>query len=80
MDKALVTILMAVVVCVSLVFAAGCESDAQTGALIGGAAGAGIGQVAGRDTKSTLIGAAIGTGAGYIIGNEQDKQKAKAEK
>lgn len=77
MDKALVTILMAAVVCVSLVFAAGCESDAQTGALIGTAAGAGIGQAIGHDTESTLIGAGVGAVGGYIIGNERDKDKAE---
>jgi hypothetical protein len=61
------------------VWVCGCQSDAQTGALIGGATGAGIGQLAGRDTKSTLIGAAVGSGAGYMIGNEADKKKTKAE-
>jgi hypothetical protein len=40
--------------------------------------GAGVGQLAGRHTESTLIGAAVGTGAGYIIGNENDKAKTQA--
>ncbi len=62
-----------------LAFVAGCESDAQTGALIGTAVGAGAGQAIGGDTESTLIGAAIGGGAGYMIGSEQDKKKTKAE-
>jgi len=62
-----------------LLVAAGCESDAQTGALIGTAAGAGIGQLAGRHTESTLIGAAVGGGIGYILGNEQDKQRSELE-
>ena len=57
----------------------GCESDAQTGAALGGLAGAGIGQLAGGDTESTLIGAGVGTGAGYLIGNEQDKKKQQQE-
>ena len=77
MTKGFVTIL--IVVGVSLALAAGCESDAQTGAAIGSLAGAGIGQLAGGDTESTLIGAAIGGGAGYMIGGEQDKKKTKAE-
>jgi hypothetical protein len=72
-------ILLAVAVGLGSLIVAGCESDAQTGALIGGAAGAGIGQLAGRDTKSTLIGAGVGAGAGYIVGNESDKNKTKAE-
>ena len=79
MAKGLVTILMLVVVSLGLTFVVGCESDAQTGALIGTAAGAGIGQAIGRDTKSTLIGAAVGGGAGYMIGSEADKKQMKAD-
>ncbi len=79
MVKGLVLILMVVAVGLGLAFVAGCESDAQTGAAVGSLAGAGIGQLAGGDTESTLIGAAIGGGAGYLIGNEQDKKKTKAE-
>ena len=79
MSRNLLTILMVAAVSLGLAFFAGCESDAQTGALIGTAAGAGIGQLAGGDTESTLIGAAVGGGAGYLIGNEQDKKKTKQE-
>jgi len=57
----------------------GCESGAQTGSVVGGLAGAGIGQLAGGDTEATLIGAAIGTAAGYFIGNEDDKNKSRAQ-
>ena len=80
MTKGLLTFLVAAVVSAGLLFSLGCESDAQTGALIGTAAGAGIGQAIGRDTQSTLIGAGIGAGAGYMIGSEQDKKKAAAER
>ena len=59
----------------SFIFAAGCQNDAQTGALVGSLAGAGIGQLAGRNTEGTLIGAAAGGGLGYILGNERDKQR-----
>jgi len=79
MNKGLVTILIAAAVSLGLAFVLGCESDAQTGSAIGALAGAGIGQLAGGDTESTLIGAAVGGGAGYMIGNEQDKKKTKAE-
>ncbi|MBA7682535.1 hypothetical protein ES703_90885 [subsurface metagenome] len=79
MAKDSVLILMAVAVGLGLAFVAGCESDAQTGALIGTAIGAGAGQAIGGDTEATLIGAAVGGGAGYIIGSEQDKKKTKAE-
>ena len=71
----LVTILLAVIVCLGLIVVCGCESDAQTGALIGTAAGAGVGQAIGGDTESTLIGAGVGAVGGYIIGNESDKKK-----
>jgi len=79
MAKDSVLILMAVAVGLGLAFVAGCESDAQTGAALGSLAGAGIGQLAGGDTESTLIGAAVGGGAGYMIGGERDKKKTKAE-
>jgi outer membrane lipoprotein SlyB len=80
MAKRWITILVAVIVSSCLVFFASCESDAQTGALIGTAAGAGAGQAIGGNTEATLIGAGVGAAAGYIIGNEQDKKKAKAER
>lgn len=80
MAKNLVTILMVVVASLGLAFVGGCESDAQTGAALGALAGAGIGQLAGGDTESTLIGAAIGGGVGYMLGNEGDKKKAQAER
>ena len=77
MSKGFVTIVM--VVGAGLALAAGCESDAQTGALLGTAAGAGIGALAGGDTEGALIGAAVGGGAGYMLGSEQDKKKTQAE-
>ena len=80
MDKSLMTIVIVDAVRSGFFFVGGCESDAQTGAAIGALAGAGIGQLAGGDTEATLIGAAVGGGAGYMIGNEQDKQKAAADR
>jgi hypothetical protein len=79
MAKGFVITLIVTVVGLGLAFVCGCESDAQTGALIGTAAGAGVGQAIGRDTQSTLIGAGVGGAAGYMIGNESDKKKTKAE-
>lgn len=78
-NKRIVKIAILVAFTFTAIWINGCQSDAQTGALIGGAAGAGIGQLAGGDTKSTVIGAAVGSGAGYMIGNESDKKKTKAE-
>jgi hypothetical protein len=60
-----------------LVFAAGCETSAQSGTLIGAGAGALAGQAIGRNTTGTLIGAGVGAAGGYIVGNEMDKKKAK---
>ncbi len=79
MIKSLITILMVVAVSLGLTLVAGCESDAQTGALLGTAAGAGVGALAGGSTEGTLIGAAVGGGVGYILGNEQDKKKTRTE-
>ena len=75
MVKKMITIVMLVTVSLSLLLISGCESDAQTGALIGAGVGALAGQAIGGDTEATLIGAGIGAGGGYIIGNEQDKKK-----
>ena len=75
MVKRLVIILIVVAVSLGLIFAGGCESDAQSGALVGTAIGAGAGQAIGGDTESTLIGAGVGAIGGYIIGNERDKNK-----
>jgi hypothetical protein len=77
--KRFLLVLVPVLFCFGLFLTVGCESDAQTGALVGTAAGAGIGQLAGRSTEATLIGAAVGGGAGYIVGNEGDKKKTQAE-
>jgi len=75
MAKNLLIILMVVVVSLGLVLVAGCESNAQTGALIGTGIGAIAGQAIGGDTEGTLIGAGAGAIGGYIIGNEGDKKK-----
>ncbi len=83
MSKQLVTVSVAVVVSVGLVFVGGCESDAGKGAGIGGLAGAGVGAIIGHQSGNTaggaLIGGAVGAGGGYMIGNERDKKKTEAE-
>ncbi len=80
MAKDLMTILLVVAVSFGSLFVTGCESDAQVGSAIGALAGAGIGQLAGGDTESSLIGAAVGGAAGYMFGNESDRNKAQAER
>jgi surface antigen len=57
----------------------GCETKAGTGALVGGAAGAGIGAIVGHNShgrtgSGALIGGAVGALGGALIGNEMDKQ------
>jgi outer membrane lipoprotein SlyB len=83
MSKGLLTIFLVVAVCVGTVFVAGCESEGQTDALVGSAAGAGIGAIIGNQSgkagQGALIGGAVGGGTGYIIGSEQDKKKTQAE-
>lgn len=52
---------------------AGCASSEQerragTGALVGAAGGALVGQAVGRNTRSTLVGAGVGALAGAAVG------------
>ncbi len=56
----------------------GCETKAGTGALVGGAAGAGLGAIIGNNShgrtgSGALIGGAVGAVGGGLIGNEMDK-------
>lgn len=59
---------------------AGCSSLSQTerGAVIGGAGGAAVGAIIGRQIGSTargaIIGAAVGGAAGAVIGRQMDQQ------
>lgn len=58
---------------------AGCETKAGTGALVGGAAGAGLGAIVGhnshgRTASGAAIGGAVGAIGGALIGNEMDKK------
>src|SRR5437868_12959145 len=61
---------------------AGCESNAGTGALLGGAGGAGLGAIIGHNShdrtgSGALIGGAIGAASGALIGNEVDRQQQR---
>ena len=63
----------------------GCESKAGTGALIGGAAGAGLGAIIGHNShgrtgSGALIGGAAGAIGGALIGNEMDKNDRRHER
>ena len=76
-----ITVLAVVVVSSGFLFVSGCQSDAQSGALIGGLGGAGIGALAGgkHHGEGALIGAAVGAGGGYMVGNEMDKKKTNQQ-
>ena len=51
------------------------KNDAATGALLGGAAGAIIGNQSGNAKKGAVIGAGAGAVGGYLLGNEKDKRR-----
>jgi hypothetical protein len=68
------------------VIADGCATQTQTGAVVGGAAGAGVGAVVGGIVgggKGAAIGAAagalLGAGTGALIGHYRDRQVADRE-
>ncbi len=75
MSRKLLTIFLMISIVIGAFLICGCESDAQTGALIGTGVGAAAGQAIGEDTEATLIGAGVGAAAGYMIGNESDKNQ-----
>ena len=84
MKNKIIWIFMVAVLSATIWLQGGCESSGQTGALLGSAAGAGVGALVGHQSGKTaegaLIGGAVGGGAGYIIGSEKDKKQAAAER
>lgn len=79
MKRKILSALLIFTVGFGLVLLTGCETKAQSGALVGGGVGALAGQAIGRDTTGTLIGAGVGTAAGYLLGNEQDKAQQRRD-
>jgi hypothetical protein len=81
MTKYIVSIPVTVICLVVLVFCVGCDSDAKTGAAVGGGIGAGTGAIIGHQSGKTgqgaLIGGAIGAGTGLLLGDAKDKKKHK---
>lgn len=71
--------ILGMIVLIGLLFNVGCESDAQTGGLIGAGTGAIAGQAIGHSTEATLLGTAIGGGAGYVIGDQRDRKKMESK-
>jgi hypothetical protein len=67
-----------------LTVAVGCANNTETGALVGGAAGAGVGAIIGhnshdRTASGALIGGAVGAVGGAIVGNQIDKDQARQQ-
>jgi hypothetical protein len=79
MNKYVVLMVWVFVLAAASFLFVGCETQAQSGALIGTGIGAGVGALAGRSTEATLIGGAVGGGAGYIVGNEGDKKQQQQQ-
>jgi uncharacterized protein YcfJ len=81
MIRYVVSAALTFVIATVIVFAVGCESEAQNDALLGGALGAGTGAIIGHQSghagKGAVIGGAVGAGAGYVIGNEKEKQQQR---
>jgi uncharacterized membrane protein YfcA len=50
------------------------------GAIIGGAGGAVVGGLVGKNVGGALIGGAIGAGGGYVIGNEATRRDQKKKR
>ena len=78
MLRKLIMASLVAVLAVSFIFVTGCETQAQTGAAVGGLGGAAIGALAGghhHAGEGALIGGAVGAGGGYIVGNEADKKQ-----
>src|SRR5438105_13731616 len=64
--------------------AAGCETKAGTGALVGAGGGAALGAIIGnqshhRTAEGALIGAGVGALGGALVGNAMDEQDRKRE-
>jgi outer membrane protein OmpA-like peptidoglycan-associated protein len=59
----------------------GCASwgNREKGAVIGAAAGAGVGAAIGKSAKGAIIGAVVGGAAGAVIGHQMDQQAKELE-
>ena len=74
MFRKLTIMMIMVAVSFTFVFVGGCESEAQTASAIGALAGAGVGQLAGGDTESTLATSKLAYGA-YRSGPAADAER-----
>src|SRR5882672_10830402 len=83
MNRSLKSAAIAVLAGAMGISSVGCESKAQTGALVGAGGGALLGGAIGslshsRAGAGAAIGAGVGALGGYLVGNEADKKDQKA--
>lgn len=83
MKCSLKSVAVAVLAAAMGISSAGCETKAQTGALVGAGGGALVGGAIGslshsRAGAGAAIGAGVGALGGYLVGNEADKKDQKA--
>ncbi|HEV8291121.1 MAG TPA: glycine zipper domain-containing protein [Tepidisphaeraceae bacterium] len=82
MNRSLKSAAVAVLAGAMGISSVGCESKAQTGALVGAGGGALLGGAIGslshsRAGAGAAIGAGVGALGGYVVGNEMDKKDQK---
>lgn len=73
------TLMIGSVLLSGIVLGAGCETDAQTGALLGAGGGALIGTAIddNKRERGAMWGSLAGAAIGYVVGNESDKAKER---
>ena len=84
MKRYVVSVSVTVICLVVLVFGVGCDSDAKTGAVAGGAIGAGTGAIIGHQSGKTgqgaLIGGAIGAAPVTSSATRKTKRNMKRQR
>ena len=83
--KAVINVVIAVTLCLSMVFIMGCGlsnavKGGGIGAGVGGVAGGVIGHQYGKTAVGAIIGAAVGGTAGALIGRNMDKQAEEMQR
>jgi len=72
-----------IIACLLVLGVAGCQNNTQKGAVVGGAGGAALGAVIGKQTGHTgegaVVGALAGGALGGLIGNSEDEAQKKHE-
>src|SRR5215831_14377263 len=72
-----------VLACLLAFSVAGCQNNTQKGAVVGGAGGAALGAIIGKQTGHTgegaVVGALAGGALGGLIGNSEDEAQKKRE-